>query len=374
MHRCFSFRAHGPSRRLLPAAALLSLLLGTTAQAELFVTLSSGTTVRSYNALTGTPRNLNFISGLTGAFGCTVAGESLYVSRTTLIDRFHSRTGTPTATPLISGLASAYHSFVSGTDLYVASNSGNTVGKYTTGGATVNAALISGLDGPFYLAVSGNDLYVGNYDGGTIGRYTTAGSIVNSSFITGLSFPTGLAISNGKLYVANSGTNQIQTYDAQTGTPINASFVSGLTLPFPIAIYKGRLYVGNYTGGYIGVYDATTGATIDATFIDGTPEIYGLAIKPVPTPTVRMTAPRRVPARKVVHTLRGRSTEAEKVLVKAGRGQFRPAKGVRPNSQTTPWTFRARLKKGPNRIQVRAVNMEAVNSRLARATIVRARQ
>jgi hypothetical protein len=45
---------------------------------------------------------------------------------------------------------------VSGSDLFVINFAGDTIGEYTTPGATVNAALISGLDGPAGIAIAGS--------------------------------------------------------------------------------------------------------------------------------------------------------------------------------------------------------------------------
>jgi hypothetical protein len=45
---------------------------------------------------------------------------------------------------------------VSGSDLFVINFAGDTIGEYTTAGATVNAALISGLDGPAGIAIAGS--------------------------------------------------------------------------------------------------------------------------------------------------------------------------------------------------------------------------
>ena len=77
----------------------------------------------------------------------------------------------------------------------------NTVGKYTTSGATVNAALISGLSGPEGIAVSGSDLFVTNFATGTIGKYTTSGATVNASLVSGLSGPAGITVSGSDLFV-----------------------------------------------------------------------------------------------------------------------------------------------------------------------------
>src|SRR5260370_22995615 len=50
----------------------------------------------------------------------------------------------------------------------------DTVGEYTTSGATVNAALLSALGFPTGIAVSGGNLFVASLNNGTIGEYTTS--------------------------------------------------------------------------------------------------------------------------------------------------------------------------------------------------------
>src|SRR5690348_16161541 len=55
--------------------------------------------------------------------------------------------------------------------IFVANSGDNTIGEYTTSGATVNPALVSGLNGPRFLAVSGGNLFVTNGTTGTIGDY-----------------------------------------------------------------------------------------------------------------------------------------------------------------------------------------------------------
>jgi DNA-binding beta-propeller fold protein YncE len=95
---------------------------------------------------------------------------------------------------LISGLNGPEGIAVSSSDLFVANGLGNTIGEYTTAGATVNASLISGLSDPSDIAVSGGDLFVTNFTADTIGEYTTVGTTVNASLISGLNEPIGLAI------------------------------------------------------------------------------------------------------------------------------------------------------------------------------------
>jgi hypothetical protein len=62
-------------------------------------------------------------------------------------------------------------------EIFVTNAGADTIGEYTTAGATVNAALISGLNFPEGIALSGSDLFVVNSGvTGRIGEYTTAGA------------------------------------------------------------------------------------------------------------------------------------------------------------------------------------------------------
>jgi hypothetical protein len=68
----------------------------------------------------------------------------------------------------------------------------------------VNAALISGLDDPLGVAVSGSDLFVINFAGDTVGEYTTAGATVNAALISGLDGPAGIAITGSSVPEAST--------------------------------------------------------------------------------------------------------------------------------------------------------------------------
>jgi hypothetical protein len=68
----------------------------------------------------------------------------------------------------------------------------------------VNAALISGLDDPLGVAVSGSDLFVINLVGDTVGEYTTAGATVNAALISGLDGPAGIAITGSSVPEAST--------------------------------------------------------------------------------------------------------------------------------------------------------------------------
>jgi hypothetical protein len=92
--------------------------------------------------------------------------------------------------------------------IFVTNYGANTIGEYTTAGATVNASLISGLNGPVGIAVSGSNLFVVNLNtgtyGGTVGEYTTSGATVNASLISGLSESLFIAVSGTNLFISGA--------------------------------------------------------------------------------------------------------------------------------------------------------------------------
>jgi hypothetical protein len=105
-------------------------------------------------------------------------------------------------TPLIVAVAMLWATSASTRAQIFETNIGNgTIGKYTTAGATINAALITGLSVPLGVAVSGTDLFVTNNGSGTIGKYTTAGTTVNALLVTGLSGATGVVVSGADLHL-----------------------------------------------------------------------------------------------------------------------------------------------------------------------------
>jgi hypothetical protein len=132
---------------------------------------------------------------------------------------------------------------VFGSDLFVVNYGSNSIGEYTTSGATVNADLISGLSDPGGgIAVCGSDLFVvnvaGGYEGyGMIGEYTTSGAVVNASLVSGLYIPGAIAVSGSDLFVANFGpfgNGWIGEYTT-SGATVNTSLF-GLYAPEGIAV------------------------------------------------------------------------------------------------------------------------------------------
>lgn len=97
-------------------------------------------------------------------------------------------------------------------------------------------ALISGLSTPFGIAESGGNLFVTNYTWNTIGEYTTAGATVNAALVTGLNRPIGIAAFEGNLFVANQSNNTIGEY-TMSGATVNPALVSsGFFSPYGVAV------------------------------------------------------------------------------------------------------------------------------------------
>src|SRR5216683_706202 len=115
----------------------------------------------------------------------------------------------------------------------------DTVGEYTTSGATVNAALLSALGFPTGIAVSGGNLFVtslNNGTNGTIGEYTTSGATVNAALVSGLNSPQGIAVSDGNLFVVTNFNNGTIGEYTTSGATVNAALVSGVVSPSFIAV------------------------------------------------------------------------------------------------------------------------------------------
>src|SRR6266700_2676629 len=93
---------------------------------------------------------------------------------------------------------------------------------------------------------AGAQIFVTTFNNNTIGEYTTSGATINSALISsGLSEPSNMALSGGKLFVANDINNTIGEYNATTGATINSALISGLNRPFGIAVSGANLFVAN---------------------------------------------------------------------------------------------------------------------------------
>ena len=160
--------------------------------------------------------------------------------------------------------------------IFVVNNGNDTIGEYTTSGATINASLVSGLDDPLGIAVPGSDLFVVNGGNGTIGEYTTSGTTVNASLISGLNEPQGIAVSGSDLFIETHGDDSIGEYTT-SGATVNASLISGLSKPIDVVVSGSDLFVGNSGPGTIGEY-STSGATVNASLISGLGADFGFVV------------------------------------------------------------------------------------------------
>jgi hypothetical protein len=272
----------------------LRVLLSDTS-GEVFVANYGSNTIGEYTT-SGAAMHASLVSGVGDPFGIVVSGSDMLVLNynTGKIGEYTTSGATVNAS-LISlgsggqatspgaGLAVAGSDLaLSGSDLFVVDQM-DTIGEYTTSGATVNSSLISGLSGPYGIAISGSDLFVTNTHGGgtgdgTIGEYTTSGATVNATLVTGLSEPAGIAVSGPDIFVVNDGSGSIGEYTT-SGSTVNASLVSGLSEPVGIAMSGSDLFVANQESGTIGEY-TTSGATVNASLISGLSEPGGICVEP----------------------------------------------------------------------------------------------
>ena len=137
----------------------------------------------------------------------------------------NDRFGNPT---FVTGLDYVGSVVVSGSDPFVIHYALGVIGKYTTSGATVNAALVSGSQHPDSVAVSGSKLFVTYYDTNNVGEHTTSGATVNAS-LTSVPGPVGIAASGSDLFVITGGV--VGEYTT-SGVTVNASLIQ-FRLAFP---------------------------------------------------------------------------------------------------------------------------------------------
>jgi DNA-binding beta-propeller fold protein YncE len=169
--------------------------------------------------------------------------------------------------------------FDSNGNLYAANYSGETIAKFTPGGA--GSTFENGyLDLSFGLAIdTANNVYVANsYDEQNISKITPAGDLTFFA-TTGVGSAVGLAFAhNGNLYSADAGGNTVEKWtSADTGTTFAST---GLDVPYGIAFDdNANLYVVNngnntiekFTPSGVGSLFSSSGLD-DPTFIVIVPE------------------------------------------------------------------------------------------------------
>ena len=147
---------------------------------------------------------LPLITGLDSPCCIAISGSDLFVANaTTATVGEYTTSGTTVNASLITDPVEPMSIAVSGSDLFVGYTYGGTYGgvaEYTTSGAEGSFPLLPGVAASG-IAVSGSDLFVTNSDlPNTVGEYTTSGATLNASLITGLNGPSGIVV------IANSPT------------------------------------------------------------------------------------------------------------------------------------------------------------------------
>jgi hypothetical protein len=214
---------------------------------DLFVANSGSGTVGEYTT-SGATVDASLIKGLTDPESIIVSGDTLYVlsggagADFKRLGSYDAATGEALDPTLITGLYDPVDVSFDGTDFFISGGNafGSTavaIGEYNLAGQPVNASLVTGTFLGLAVADIDNntDLFAVTHND-SIGLYTTAGATINPSFISPLISPTTIAIDTGDLFVVNSG-GSIGEYNSVTGAAVNAALISGLkNNPYGIAI------------------------------------------------------------------------------------------------------------------------------------------
>jgi hypothetical protein len=264
-------------------AALLAVMLPG-AHAQIFIADYQAGTISKYS-LTGAVINDPLVADTgVGPYSIALSGNNIFVANYDAgTVGVYTVGGVAVNTSLISGLLNPTSVTVSGGSIYVVSGTANgnatVVGKYTTAGATQNAALLT-LSDMESVAVSGTDLYV-TRDSGIVGKYTTSGSVQNASFITGLEGPFGIAVNSTHVYVTDQTAGAVVKYTT-AGVKISASLIAGLSNPSGIALSGNSLYLTDASFGTVGQY-GLDGSVINAALITDLNGPTGIIVIPEPS-------------------------------------------------------------------------------------------
>jgi hypothetical protein len=132
---------------------------------------------------------------------------------------------------------------------------------------------------------------------------------------------------------------------------------------FDTTVTRERLFSVTTSGVFTPIGDISATPT--------TLRLRSLAIQPTSFPmplsvTVKIKGKKKITTTATKLTIKGTASSQAgitKVQYKAGKGGFKTAKG------TTTWSFKAKLKPGTNKIQVKAIGGNGVASKVAKATV-----
>lgn len=210
---------------------------------------------------------------------------------------------------------------------------------------------------------------------------------------TDITFPTSFPAQSGAAFTTASFGGSSQFYNIsrqssprtlQTSSNISSGALSQINpggigadvnAPLGLAISGSLFLLANSDDVHLYSINRSSGTKTDLGMIGGAaPGFRGLAIVPASFPpqlpvAVKIKGPKKITTTKTSLVIRGTaSSEAgiTKVEYAIGKSKtFRKAKG------TTNWNFKAKLKPGVNKIQIRAVGGNDITSASARITVRR---
>ncbi len=302
--------------KIAAASAVLALNLAASAGAAVLYVGSDGGgaigagQVGTYDSVTGSVINANFVTGLTFPGSIQVGNDSLYVLNfgNNTVQTFNKDTGAAQSSSLLSrALSTAYDIKLAGDKLYVLESGHNPlnlaqdqiqISQFNALTGVENGSfLIPGSqtgpssafsDGAYNIKLANGFVYVADSGPSNFVPFTGVGGIgqvklydintgaYNSTLNIG-GDPIDLEVDGSRLYALDYFTGLISVYNSLTGALIDSDLIGAPTpeAAYDILVSDGLLYVAQYGSGFI-AFDALTGAPVFNTLVSGGPSSFAI--------------------------------------------------------------------------------------------------
>jgi DNA-binding beta-propeller fold protein YncE len=257
-------------------------------------------------------------------------------------------------------------------EVYVVDNNNHRIQRFDASGGYLGQWGTAGsgdgqFDEPAGIAIDPvtSQVYVTDSTTGRVQRFSAAGvfELDWGSIGSGagqFTAPYGIAVdSMRRVYVGDAGSSRIQRFTSDGSFQL--AFGSTGSGPGQFGLARG---IAILPGGYLTVVDAGNSRVSRWRAIDPGPA----TLIPQP-PVVTVKGKKRIVTSKATITIRGTASDPNsnltRVEVRVGPSKYRRARGLEN------WRYKARLKIGSNKIQVRAVDATALPSRPVRLTVTR---